>query len=118
MDVRVEWNPNISALVQAAAIEGLNRAATELLGLAQELVPFRTGDLSRSGAIQPANGSTPVAYVVFNIFYAVHVHEGVGRNFSTAKNPNAQAKFLENPTIDNEQLLVDIVAAAIRRALR
>ena len=118
MDVRVEWDPNISAIVQAAAIEGLNRAAAELLGLALELVPYRTGDLSRAGTIQPANGESAIAYVVFNIFYAVHVHEGVGMTFSTTKNPNAQAKFLENPAIDNEALLVDIVGAAIRRALR
>jgi hypothetical protein len=116
MDVMVRWNGSINNRTRQAAAVGLNAAAEELLASSQEIAPVDTGDLRRSGSVQEATIWDLTAWVVFNVSYAVIVHEGTHMNFSTVRNPQAQAKFLETPLVRDKDQLVGIVAAAIRRA--
>lgn len=119
VEVRVEWRgPELVNLVRQAAITGLNQAIEQLLSYALERVPVDTGDLRRSGSVHPAIPDDMTAWVVFNMFYAVWVHEGVGMRIRTVRNPRAQSKFLEAPAIEYHNVLAQIVLAAVRRAIQ
>lgn len=118
MDVSVRWyGGEALSRVRTAAAEGLNLAAEELLGAAKELSPVRSGDNRASGAVQEATPTNLMAWVTFNMRYSVRIHEGTHLNFSTVKNPQAQAKYLSVPLVRDRNELVAIVSARIRRAL-
>lgn len=116
MEVTVRWNSPVDAVREAAA-RGLNAAAEELLGAAKELSPVDSGDNRRSGSVQEATPTDLTAWAIFNMPYSVAIHEGTHMNFSTVKNPQAQAKFLETPLIRDRDMLIAIVQAHLRRAL-
>ena len=118
MDVSIRWNGGrINAGIRAGAQMGLNRAAEHLLTESKVIIPVDTGDLRRSGHVQETRGIELSAWVVYNVAYAVTVHEGVAMNFSKVKNPLAQAKFLETPLQRDKGILAQIVAADIRRVM-
>lgn len=116
MDISVEWT-NPSGAVLAAAVLGLNMAAEHLLAASQELSPVDSGDNRRSAAVQEATVNDPVAWVTYGMPYSVRIHEATDMNFSTVKNPKAQAKFLETPLVRDRAELVGLIQASIRRVL-
>ena len=55
-------------------------------------VPFRTGDMMKSGSTGTVIGS---GHVVYNVPYAKANYYGAGRNFSKEKHPQACAQWFE-----------------------
>lgn len=116
----VQWNGDAAKLIaRAAAATGLNRGAERLRGLALPLTPHLDGDLEGSAQVHEAT-STSVeqgSQVQYDTPYAVIQHESLDFNHTRDPNPNAQAKYLEQPAAENKAELMGIVAASLRRGL-
>jgi len=95
-------------------VRGQNAAAERLLALSREQVPFDEGTLSGSGAVVPAESAEQGAAVTYDTPYAARLHEHPEYHFSTASNPGAKGKYLEDPALENRKEL----GAIIRREAR
>ena len=102
------------AKVEKAAKVGALNAARHLLRRSQKIVPIDTGDLKKSGAIIDESRPGYARYVVtYSQHYAIYVHE----NLMAMHAPGKQAKFLEGPAQQDRELLQQIVADEIQKAL-
>jgi len=81
--------------------------ALNMFAESQVQVPFRTGNLQRSGVVEPpASSGDAVVYIGYGgsaTQYAFKVHEMVGHDFATVYNDfdtRKKAKYLEDPVLE------------------
>lgn len=111
MTVRMEWNgPEAEAAAVEAAELGVSLAAEHLLGASRLQVPLEEGTLERSG-VASRDGLT--AAVSYDTAYAVRQHEELTWRHDAGR----KAKYLEDPMNDEADVMGEIIAAQIRRAL-
>lgn len=110
----VEWNgAQVTAKEKAGLIAGLTNAAEHLLGEARAIVPIQEATLERSG-VASVDRSSMTAAVSFDTPYAVRQHE----ELTWKHDPGRQAKYLEQPAMTERGTMHELMAAALRRALR
>lgn len=112
IQANVTYTSNVAGLLDGLddkIMRGENKAAERLLGLAVEQIPFDLGTLSDSGAVQPAQNPEDGAAVTFDTPYAKHLHEHPEYNFQNGR----KGKYLEDPALENEQELLDIITATV-----
>ena len=93
--------------------KGLRDAVEHLLGAALPLVPLLDGPLENSGTTS-VDESKGTAAVSFDTPYAVIQHESL--DFHHPR--KGQAKYLEQPFNTEKPVMLALIAAAERRALR
>ncbi|MGH3323260.1 MAG: hypothetical protein ACRDOV_02375 [Streptomyces sp.] len=109
---KVTWNGRIvTAAEESAAGRGVGKAAEHLLGVSRQLVPLEEGTLERSGA---ASADGLAAAVSYDTVYAVRQHE----ELTWRHDPGRQAKYLESPADTERPVMLALIAAELRRALR
>lgn len=112
--VNLKWyGPQVKAAEREGAVRGVSVAVEHLLGEAQAVVPWQTGDLERSGRAS-VDDTTLTGCVSFDTEYAVRQHEEIGWNHDGGR----QAKYLEDPMDTESEYMGDLIAAELRRALR
>ena len=90
---------------------GLLVGGEHVLGVSNERVPHEDGDLERSGGVsQDDDGNTAISY---DTEYAVVQHEDTSLHHDSGR----QAKFLESAVIEEREVVLQIVAAAIKKEL-
>lgn len=90
---------------------GARDAARHLLAASRSQVPIETGDLYRSGEVVETDDGAAAG---FDIVYAARQHEE-----TTWKHPNGgKAKYLEDPAVEEADVLLALLARGIRRDLR
>ncbi|MEU6342221.1 hypothetical protein ABZ883_14915 [Streptomyces sp. NPDC046977] len=96
---------------QQAAARGLRNALEHTLGKAKEIVPLDEGPLMNSGKvnIDGLNGD-----ITFDTPYAVVQHEDL--TFRHA--PGRQAKYLEQPMLNEREAMLRIMAIPLRALFR
>lgn len=94
---------------RAGARNGVRAAGEYLLSKAVPLAPKDTGALRRSGRVRGVNAE-PIVEVVFDTPYAVIQHEN-----ETYHHDDGQAKYLEQPLVEEAQTMQQIMAQSIRR---
>lgn len=111
---RVEWHGDrVTAQEKAGAIAGLTKAAEHLLGESRAIVPIEESTLERSG-VASVDRASMTAAVSYNTPYAVRQHEDLTYRHDEGR----QAKYLEQPALTERGVMLEIMAAEIRRALR
>jgi hypothetical protein len=95
---------------EKAAMNQIEKAATDLQGKAQMLAPVDMGDL-RGSAFTEVQGME--ATVGFAEPYALKQHETIGYRHPRG----GQAKYLEQPYKENLKKYVNSIGDAIRRAV-
>lgn len=118
---RIEWNGDaVTARTARAAARGLGHAAEHLLGVSRQLVPLEEGTLERSGVASvsssgaaSADAATLQAAVSYDTPYAVIQHE----DMTFRHDPGRQAKYLEQPMATERDVMLELIAAEIRRDL-
>jgi len=114
MTTRMVWHgDSVSKKVDAGTLEGLWLAALHLLGEAQAIIPIEEATLERSG-VASIDRSKFMSAVSFDTVYAVRQHE----ELSWRHDPGRQAKYLEAPMHIQQQIILAIIAAAIRRSMQ
>lgn len=111
---RLRWN-GASAItaVRESAARGVLLGAEHVLGVSRQRVPLDEATLERSGAASVDQGELTAA-VSYDTPYAVRQHEDM-----TARHlPGRQAKYLEQPLIEEADTVQAIIAAQVRRALQ
>lgn len=103
--------------IENSSSEGLTNAGKYLLELSQPLVPVDTGRLKESGRVVNENKNT--VYVTYEAFnpengyeYAPIQHEALDFHHNVG-----QAKYLEQPFMQNMNELVNIVAGKVREGV-
>jgi hypothetical protein len=106
----------IAARMRAGAEQGLKLAAEQILATARQRVPHEEGTLERSGAptapFETANGVA--IQVSFNTPYAVRQHEELDWRHDDGR----QAKYLESALHDEAEAAKQLIAQAIKNALK
>lgn len=110
----LNWNgEQVKKEMRAAAVRGVTLAVEHLLGEARAKVPLEEGTLERSGTTvideEKLRGT-----VVFDTPYAVRQHEELDYQHA----PGREAKYLENPMNTERDVMLALIAAETRRALR
>lgn len=98
---------------RAGLINGLEAGMEHVLQEARVLVPNEEGDLEQSG-VASVDPSSLTGAVSFDTPYAVRQHE----ELSWRHSDGGTAKYLERPMNSNRDVVLDLVAAQVRRALR
>lgn len=114
MHVRFDWDGGkVEQKLDKAALQGLWLAALHLLAEAQRIVPIEEATLERSG-VASKDAAKFACAVSFDTVYAVRQHE----ELLWRHDPGRQAKYLEAPMHTQRDLMLAIIAAQIRRAMR
>ncbi|MGW7498586.1 hypothetical protein ACWGKA_30450 [Streptomyces luteogriseus] len=99
--------------LRQAAARGIFLGAEHVLGVSNDRVPLDEGFLQSTGTAS-ADPSALTAMVSFDGPYAVRQHEELDWRHA----PGRTAKYLENSLNDERDVVVALVAAELRRALR
>jgi hypothetical protein len=111
---RVTWHDSkITATEKAGLVSGITAAIEHLLGEAVAIVPLEEATLQRSG-VASVDRSSLTGAVSFDTPYAVRQHE----DLTFRHDPGRQAKYLEQPAIQERDTMLALMAASMRRALR
>ncbi|WP_043471013.1 minor capsid protein [Kitasatospora sp. MBT66] len=111
---RIEWTGDATLRAErAAAARGLLAAAEHVLQVSREVVPIEEGTLARSG-VASVDEQQLVAAVSYDTPYAARVHEDLNARHDQGRT----AKYLERPAAAEAAAVEQIIAAAVRRALR
>jgi hypothetical protein len=112
---------DLDARMEAGAVKGLGIALERLIQVSREQVPHEEGSLERSAtpggegrggvAIDEANLRGAVSY---DTPYAVIQHEDLTFRHDAGR----KAKYLEDPFEAEQQTMLELIAAQIRRSLR
>ena len=112
--VKVKHNAaRASAEEKRATAAGLAKAAEHLLGASRAQVPIEEGTLERSG-VASVNRAGLEAAVSYDTVFAVRQHEEP----TWRHDPGRKAKYLEDPAATERPVMLAIIAAELRRALR
>lgn len=117
MPVRAELETNLGEILEAerkGAVKGLKKAAEHLLQVSRELVPHEEGKLEDSGTVSDVDEDNLRVAVSYDMPYAVRQHE----ELTWKHDEGRQAKYLEEPMVDEQDTMRDLIAAEIRRSLR
>lgn len=105
-DTLFEYFAAVPEKVRQTQRKVLYEHASKMFEESQIQVPYRKGNLQRSGqvALPPRTGepSVEIGYGGSAVQYAFEVHERVGANFATKYNnfdPRKKAKYLEDPVL-------------------
>lgn len=108
---------------QGAVGKAVLLAGQRLLADSQEIVPFDTGDLQKSGSaddLQPTSGGMEIE-VGYNKVYAAKLHEDMTLNISQSKaglgGKPRQQKYLETPMKANAKFYGNMIALNILKRL-
>lgn len=119
---RVRITSNLGQLNQrahAGAVRGLTMAAEHVLGESRAVVPIEEGTLERSGRVD-VDAANLVAVVSYGGddeqlgIVAIVQHEKLDNRHAPGRLP----KYLEGPLNASADVVADIIAAQVRRALR
>ncbi|MFD4659340.1 hypothetical protein ACFWP2_27345 [Kitasatospora sp. NPDC058444] len=111
---RIEWTGDaVLRAERAGAARGLLAAAEHVLQKSREVVPIEEGTLARSG-VASVDEQQLVAGVSYDTPYASRVHEDLNARHDAGRT----AKYLERPAAEEAAAVEQIIAAAVRRALR
>ena len=111
-DFGMTWRgPEVAAQVTGAKRNALGKGAALLLARTIPDVPLRDGPLSDSGA---TDVDDEAATVYFDTPYAVRQHEELGYQHPK----RGKAKYLESHVVDDREVVSQVMAAEVRRALR
>lgn len=111
---RVRWNAQpANRAARAGALRGLRLGGEHLLEASNQRVPIEEGTLERSGTVtvDEANLDTIVSY---DTPYAVRQHEELEYRHDEGR----EAKFLEKALDEEGAVILDLIAAQVRRSLR
>lgn len=110
----LQWHGKLAEKQErAGAVRGLKLGTEHLLQASRALVPHEEGTLERSGV--PSVDETQMKGAVsYDTPYAVRQHE----ELTWQHDEGRQAKYLEDPMISERPIIMDIIAAQIRRSLR
>lgn len=98
--------------VDDAGRKGLYAAGEHVLGVSNRQAPIEEGDLIRSGGVsQDDAGQTAISY---DTPYAVRQHEDMSLKHDAGRN----AKFLEKALASEAPKITELIAAALRGAIR
>lgn len=103
----------VTAAARGGAIRGLALAAEHLLQASRQQVPIEEATLERSGVASVDPGALRAA-VSYDTPYAVRQHEDLDLRHDEGR----KAKYLEDPAREETEVLGELIAAQIRRALR
>ncbi|MGA5764478.1 minor capsid protein [Nonomuraea bangladeshensis] len=103
----------IEAHMQEGAAKGLKIALEHLLQKSREEVPHEEGTLERSGTVS-VDESTLTGAVSYDTPYAVRQHEDLTLRHDAGR----KAKYLEDPADAERPVMLELIAAQIRRSLR
>lgn len=92
-----------------AAARGMYVGGEHVLGVSNERVPLEEGDLARSGGVSQSDDGKITA-ISYDTDYAVKQHE----DESLQHDEGRTAKFLENTLASEKDVVLDIVARAIK----
>lgn len=110
---RLDWHGDrAERRIDAAIADGLTTAAEHLLGASRALAPIEEGTLARS-SVASVDRSALKAAVSYDTVYAARQHE----ELTWRHDPGRQAKYLEQPAINERAAIRGLIAAAIKRAL-
>ncbi len=109
INVTAEWNGDlVSAMISASAPEALNHGAELLRGDSVPLAPLDRGPLRGSAQVTPATASNLTSHVSYDTPYAARQHEELDW-----RHDEGQAKYLEQPLVENEAKYMQAVAARL-----
>jgi hypothetical protein len=108
------WNDHVSDDVKKAALKGLKIAGEVALEESNRLVPHDTGMLHITKGALIEDEKNLTVTISYNTPYAVRLHENPQYNFRNGR----QGKWLEKALQNNEQQLRQIVADAIKEAMK
>lgn len=109
---KLTWNgPKVTGAIKTGARAGVRKAGEYLLTQAVPKAPKDSGALRASGRVSGVNAE-PIALVSFNTPYAVIQHEN-----ETYHHDDGQAKYLEEPLVQESATMTQIVATAVREAI-
>jgi len=112
--VRVTWHgPKVKKAARRGATKGLTDGTEHLLAASTAIVPIEEATLERSG-VASVDEATMTGAVSYDGPYAVRQHEDLTYRHDLGR----QAKYLEQPMLDEQAEILGLVAAAIRRSLR
>lgn len=112
--IRLDWHgARITERERAGAADGVEMAAEHLLGVSRQQVPIEEATLERSGVASVDRGALRGA-VSYDTPYAVRQHEELDYRHDAGR----KAKYLEDPWLDEREVMQAIIAAQIRRSLR
>lgn len=110
----LKWRGKVvTAKEKAGAVRGLELGTEHLLGESRKQVPLEEATLERSGTPSVDRGALKAA-VSFDTPYAVRQHE----EMTWRHDPGRNAKYLENPYYSEQDVILGIIAAELRRALQ
>lgn len=110
---RIEWHGDqVAEQLREAAARGLGLAAEHLLQVSRERVPIEEATLERSGVASVDPGELTAA-VSYDTPYAVAVHE----DLTARHDADRTAKYLEGPANEERVVMLDLIAAQVRRAV-
>lgn len=105
----------IEANAKRGALRGVTLAAEHVLAEATKLVPIQEGTLSRSGQTSAEmQGDEAVAAISYNTPYAAAQHERLDYRHDQGR----RAKYLESPLTAEAKAAGQIMATAVREAMR
>lgn len=111
---RITWHgPRVAEALRDAAVRGLRKAGEHLLGESRALVPIEEGTLERSGTVV-VDEQALTATVAYDMPYSVRQHEDMTLRHA----PGRQAKYLEQPLNSARDVMLDLIAAELRREIR
>jgi hypothetical protein len=103
----------LDARLHEGAVEGLAVAMEHLLQVSREEVPHEEGTLERSGTTS-VDESTLTGAVSYDTPYSVIQHEDLTFRHDSGR----KAKYLEDPFDAEQDTMLELIAANIRRSLR
>lgn len=113
---RVRVSSNIKAtgrIARAAAVRGLAKGVEHVLTESRKQVPIEEGTLERSG-VASVDEQTLRGAVSYDTPYAVRQHEELGWRHDQGR----KAKYLEDPLHEEGSVVLQLIRAEMRRALR
>lgn len=93
--------------------EGLIDAGNALKELSQDICPVDTGMMKASASVRPEfnDPDKPTVAVVYTAPYSLYVHEALWMNHPRG----GEAKFLERPLRENEDILAEIILEKVTK---
>lgn len=114
MSVTTEWHGDIvAAMLKANSAEALNHAAELLRGDSVPLAPLDRGPLRASAQVTEATPDNLTAYVSYDTPYAARQHEELDW-----RHDDGQAKYLEQPLIENAEKYQQTIASRLGDGIR
>ncbi|RAJ61699.1 hypothetical protein K378_04059 [Streptomyces sp. Amel2xB2] len=111
---RLTWNGEQALRgTEDGAARGLRAVAEHVLARSRARVPIEEGTLERSGVATVDEGELTAA-VSYDTPYAVRQHEELDYRHDAGRT----AKYLEDPLNEQADTVAELIAAAVRRALR